>query len=81
MLVKEVTYTLMGLNMLGNGSKTNSMEKGQKYGLIMLNILEYINMVKNMEKVSFSGRMDLHIKEISITITSKVTEFIFGQVN
>jgi len=71
----------MGLNMLGNGSKTNSMEKGQKYGLIMLNILEYINMVKNMEKVSFSGRMDLHIKEISITITSKVTEYMFGQVN
>jgi len=57
------------------------MEKGQKYGLIMLNIREYINMVKNMEKVSSSGRMDLHIKEISITITSKVTEFMFGQVN
>lgn len=79
--VKEDMYILTVLNMMENGLKINNTVKVQKYGLIRPNIPECINMVKNMEKVCFSGRMDHHIKEILIITTLRVMEFISGQVN
>lgn len=63
-LMEVVTITtLMVLNMLVNGSKTNNMVKVAKLGLTVLNIQALIIWVKNMVMENFCGLMDQHMRE------------------
>lgn len=69
------------LDMKANGMKINNMEKVSKLGRMAHLTKEVISKAKSTVKVYLNGRTAVHMKVPLLITTSKVMEFISGQMN
>jgi hypothetical protein len=64
-----------------SGKMINKMGMGKKFGLTMRIMMVFIRMGGNTEKGCLDLRMDRVTKVNSVTMTSRVTVLIIGQIN